>query len=99
MVKVFERPPGYVRGPRKARFAFEYSPEERERWEADALAFGFPRFGHAYVHWLLNRRAAGQLMFVDPATESLARIAGKFLGEVAGEIISRAERAYLDGVK
>lgn len=82
---------------RTREMKLKYSDEERERWEADAVFLGFPQFGNQYIRYILNARARGHLMLLDPASHTFFKTLAEMFGGTVGNILARTQRAFLEG--
>ncbi len=83
--------------PGSRRIELWLTPEEQERYNVDAVRFGFPHVGVPYLRQMLLWRYNGMLLILDPATQAFGQMIGAVLGEAAGEVLARVERAYLEG--
>jgi hypothetical protein len=89
-----------ARTPKRTRphnMVIRYSDEERAAWDADALFLGFRGFGSQYYRFILNARAGGRMLLLDPSTEHFFEVIGRTFGEAAGEVVAKMQRAFLEG--
>lgn len=84
--------------PRPYRATSVYATEsEIQAWHKDAIELGFTKCNAAYIRFILNARARGDLVWMDVGLWRLLRRLASTLGGAFGELVATYEHNYLEG--